>query len=1146
MRSLVRGTRSERAGVRRGVAMRLVATSLAAAVGVTAAGPASAVGNDWRDRVGQSAEAPAAGRATSLKTSLVERLLAADANLPLRPGELEAVSADAADGASYALDGWRPVSASAARSVFAHDKRLATALQARMGATPQPVLEQATAALLTADNGTAESVVRDAERIAPADAATRRARADLTKGQEHWRAGQPVAAVEQWSKAADTALGVLQAAGVGYGPGDDSDRDGLSNLVELAFGADPRVLDTDGDGLPDAVEIQRGAPYLMPGTADTDGDGTPDGAEDTDGDGLTAAREAVLATDDLQPDSDGDRLDDAAEADRHRTDPTRPDTDGDGLDDAAELRVGTDPRVADSDGDGTPDGREVVTGVVSRPDGTSIALSGSGDLAGGLEIKQVDSPVTAPGAVTRPVDFTLPVESVPALVSARITLPYDEAAVPGAEQDLRVFWFDESRNLWVPAAADPAQQVDARANTVTVTVDHLSIYAIFDIANWKQTWSAIGGTCSTRTGGGTPVELDAALVLDSSGSMTSNDPQGLRRTAAQRFVDAMLAEDRAAVVDFDSRAVLLQPLTTDKAAVKAAIGLINSSGGTNIGAGMDVALRELAAKDLDGRAQIVILLTDGEGAYSQALTEQAVAQSVVVYTIGLGSSVDTALLEGIAQRTGGRYYPVATAADLPEVFRKIETDQGDTGVDTDRDGLTDCTEEKGVRGSWHGPVITNPLVPDTDGDGMSDGEEAGEAIVVRDPESHYPVGVVHPMWSDPSKPDTDGDGLGDPAELDFGSDAWQGNSDSDPLDDSTELDEQTDPRSSDTDGDGFSDDQEVRDRDQGFTPLHHDERVSKWRYAGDFAIGAIAGDAHQIDSLAWLAGNLASGGLSFIPAVGWLVGGVADLRDVIANSIRGDWVGAGFSGVGIIPYAGDAAAIAGKAGKFVARNADKMDEVAQSIADLGRASGAAVAGASVSGFPAGASSVAAASGLSSSALADAVKAALKAGGVDTAVLGRAGFSDADLLRLSSGRTDWKALQDMVGGASAARVAGSPGFRSGWRDGEDWFRAADGGEARYLRVPGFSRGRHIDSCSDCDDLLTAVAKEVKTGFVGASPRRRAEIIRQIDKDAALRAQGVQVEWHFLANGYNGSVGAHPDIIAALKAKNIPFTVYPPGT
>jgi hypothetical protein len=61
-------------------------------------------------------------------------------------------------------------------------------------------------------------------------------------------------------------------------------------------------------------------------------------------------------------DSDGDGVPDHEELERG-TDPNNPDTDGDGLDDGEERRYGTDPREPDSDGDGLNDGEEVDLGL---------------------------------------------------------------------------------------------------------------------------------------------------------------------------------------------------------------------------------------------------------------------------------------------------------------------------------------------------------------------------------------------------------------------------------------------------------------------------------------------------------------------------------------------------------------------------------------------------------------------------------------------------------------------------------------------------------------------------------------------------------------------------------------------------------------
>jgi SGNH domain (fused to AT3 domains) len=80
----------------------------------------------------------------------------------------------------------------------------------------------------------------------------------------------------------------------------DSDKDGLSDAFETAYGLNPLARDSDGDGIRDGAEDQDGDSLSNlgeqrfgnnPNNADTDSNGTLDGADDKNHDGVPDAKE---------------------------------------------------------------------------------------------------------------------------------------------------------------------------------------------------------------------------------------------------------------------------------------------------------------------------------------------------------------------------------------------------------------------------------------------------------------------------------------------------------------------------------------------------------------------------------------------------------------------------------------------------------------------------------------------------------------------------------------------------------------------------------------------------------------------------------------------------------------------------------------
>ncbi len=138
----------------------------------------------------------------------------------------------------------------------------------------------------------------------------------------------------------------------------DSDHDGLTDGFELAHMTNADIIDSDHDGLSDAFEVQAG---LDPNNPDSDHDGMTDGYElatlgaiqDVADDGLPDLGDHTGLGGDVL-DTDGDGLSNAWEASLG-TDPLHADSDGDGIGDALEAAHGTAPVLAQQ-GDGPDDG----------------------------------------------------------------------------------------------------------------------------------------------------------------------------------------------------------------------------------------------------------------------------------------------------------------------------------------------------------------------------------------------------------------------------------------------------------------------------------------------------------------------------------------------------------------------------------------------------------------------------------------------------------------------------------------------------------------------------------------------------------------------------------------------------------------------
>jgi Ca-activated chloride channel homolog len=201
-----------------------------------------------------------------------------------------------------------------------------------------------------------------------------------------------------------------------------------------------------------------------------------------------------------------------------------------------------------------------------------------------------------------------------------------------------------------------------------------------------------GGYRGTRLESLLPVRLDVpdrreeaplalALVIDKSGSM-GGAKMDITKQAARATAETLPPSDQIAVVVFDSQATAVVQLqrAENRQRILGDIGRIVANGGTNILAGLREAVDELLP--VRARKKHIILLTDGQSPYDEIpdLVDAASAARITISTVGVGDGADQRMLEKIASRGGGRFYPVRDPASIPRIFSRETSDLGDRSI----------------------------------------------------------------------------------------------------------------------------------------------------------------------------------------------------------------------------------------------------------------------------------------------------------------------------------------------------------------------------------------------------------------------------------------------------------------------------------
>jgi Ca-activated chloride channel homolog len=193
----------------------------------------------------------------------------------------------------------------------------------------------------------------------------------------------------------------------------------------------------------------------------------------------------------------------------------------------------------------------------------------------------------------------------------------------------------------------------------------------------------------------TAVPVDLIVLLDTSSSMT--DKMEIVHDAAVGFLKTLRNGDRGAVVAFNDTVTVLQPLTSDRAALEQAVRSTRARGATALNNALYIALKQFgqtARQEGDVRRQAIAVLTDGDDTCSLVTFDDVLTLArhagVNIYTVGLQSrytverlsaesghryfSESDYALKTLARETGAQAFFPTQPADLKGVYASIATE----------------------------------------------------------------------------------------------------------------------------------------------------------------------------------------------------------------------------------------------------------------------------------------------------------------------------------------------------------------------------------------------------------------------------------------------------------------------------------------
>ncbi len=174
--------------------------------------------------------------------------------------------------------------------------------------------------------------------------------------------------------------------------------------------------------------------------------------------------------------------------------------------------------------------------------------------------------------------------------------------------------------------------------------------------------------------------LTTLLVIDNSGSMYNSGKIVGAQNAAKAYVEQMRPQDQAGLISFNTQVTVVQPVTTDRAALIAAIDSLVPDKDTAMFDALVQGVNTLAP--IEGRKTIV-LLSDGLDNMSLSGLEDVITAigpaGLSISTIGLGdpeksgtnNGLDEPALSELSTRAGGVYRFASGPDALVDIYEQF-------------------------------------------------------------------------------------------------------------------------------------------------------------------------------------------------------------------------------------------------------------------------------------------------------------------------------------------------------------------------------------------------------------------------------------------------------------------------------------------